>query len=54
VSRTIKLAEQIRQEVSDILAREVRDPGIGFLTLTRVTVAPDVGTHGTRRGRATY
>ena len=42
MSRTIKLAEQIRQEVSDILAREVRDPGIGFLTLTRVKVAPDL------------
>src|SRR4029078_12426993 len=40
VSRTIKLAEQIRQEVTDILARDVRDAGIGFLTLTRVTVAP--------------
>ena len=37
-----QLAEQIRQEVSDILAREVRDPGIGFLTLTRVKVAPDL------------
>jgi ribosome-binding factor A len=42
VSRTIKLAEQIRQEVGDILARDVRDPGIGFLTLTRVKVAPDL------------
>jgi ribosome-binding factor A len=42
VSRTIRLAEQIRQEVSDIVAREVRDPGIGFLTLTRVKVTPDL------------
>jgi ribosome-binding factor A len=42
MSRTIKLAEQIRQEVGDILAREVRDPGIGFLTITRVKVAPDL------------
>jgi ribosome-binding factor A len=42
MSRTIRLAEQIRQEVGDILAREVHDPGIGFLTLTRVRVAPDL------------
>lgn len=42
MSRTIRLAEQIRQEVGDILAREVHDPGIGFLTLTRVKVAPDL------------
>jgi ribosome-binding factor A len=41
-SREIRLAEQIRQEVGDILAREVRDPGIGFVTLTRVKVAPDL------------
>lgn len=42
MSRTIRLAEQIRQEVSNILGREVRDPGVGFLTLTRVTVSPDL------------
>ena len=42
MSRTIKLAEQIRQDVGDILAREVHDPGIGFLTITRVKVAPDL------------
>jgi len=42
MSRTIRLAEQIRQEVGDILAREVHDPGVGFLTLTRVRVANDL------------
>jgi ribosome-binding factor A len=42
MSRTIRLAEQIRQEMGAILAREVRDPGIGFLTVTRVKVAPDL------------
>jgi ribosome-binding factor A len=42
MSRSIRLAEQIRQDVGDILAREVRDPGVGFLTLTRVKVAPDL------------
>jgi ribosome-binding factor A len=42
MSRTVRLAEQIRQEVGDILAREVHDPGVGFVTLTRVRVAPDL------------
>ena len=42
MSRTIRLGEQIREEVADILGREVRDPGIGFLTLTRVRVTDDL------------
>ena len=42
MSRTIRLGEQIREEVSEILGREVRDPGIGFLTLTRVRVTDDL------------
>jgi ribosome-binding factor A len=42
VSRTIRLAEQIRIEIGDILARQVRDPGVGFLTLTRVKVTDDL------------
>ena len=42
MNRTIRLAEQIRQEVGDILARQVHDPGIGFLTLTRVRVTDDL------------
>jgi ribosome-binding factor A len=42
MSRTIRLGEQIREEVGDILGREVRDPGIGFITLTRVRVTDDL------------
>lgn len=42
VPRTERLAEQIREEASDILARDVHDPGLGFLTLTRVRVTPDL------------
>ncbi len=29
-------------ELSDLLAREVHDPGIGFVTLTSVQVSPDL------------
>jgi ribosome-binding factor A len=41
--RPDRVGDQIRQELSDVLARgEVHDPGIGFITLTRVTVTPDL------------
>ena len=42
MSRTIRLGEQIRQDLGDLLAREVRDPGIGFVTITRVRVTEDL------------
>jgi ribosome-binding factor A len=42
VNRAVRLGEQIREELSELLAREVRDPGIGFVTLTRVRVTEDL------------
>ena len=42
MSRTIRLGEQIRQDLGDLLARDVRDPGIGFVTITRVRVTEDL------------
>ena len=36
------MADQIRGELATLLAREVHDPGIGFVTLTRVQVSPDI------------
>jgi ribosome-binding factor A len=42
VPRTERLGEQIRQEASEVLARDVHDPGVGFVTLTRVVVTPDL------------
>lgn len=41
-SRTERVADQIRSELATLLAREVHDPGIGFVTLTRVHVSPDL------------
>lgn len=41
-SRPDRVGEQIRQELSRILAQQVHDPGLGFLTLTRVKVTPDL------------
>jgi ribosome-binding factor A len=36
------VAEQIRSELASLLARDVHDPGIGFVTLTRVQISADL------------
>jgi ribosome-binding factor A len=41
-SRPERVAEQIRHEMSMLLMRGVNDPGIGFITITRVTVSSDL------------
>src|SRR5437868_9747738 len=41
-SRPDRVADQIRGELALLIAREVHDPGIGFVTLTRVHVSPDL------------
>jgi ribosome-binding factor A len=41
--RPDRVGEQIREELSGLLSRGVvHDPGIGFITLTRVTVSADL------------
>jgi ribosome-binding factor A len=41
--RPDRVGEEIRQELSDMLSRgDIHDPGIGFITLTRVAVSPDL------------
>jgi ribosome-binding factor A len=40
--RPDRVADQIRAEISVMLTREVHDPGIGFMTITRVQVSPDL------------
>jgi ribosome-binding factor A len=40
--RTERVAEQIREEVSQILSTELADPGVGVITVTRVKVTPDL------------
>ncbi len=40
--RPERVGDAIRDELSQVLAREVHDPGIGFITLTRVKVSPDL------------
>src|SRR4029453_17522975 len=41
-SRPDRVADQIRAEVSSMIARELHDPGLGFVTITRVQVSPDL------------
>jgi ribosome-binding factor A len=41
-TRQARIGDQIRVEISELIAREVKDPGIGFLTVTHVKVTPDL------------
>jgi ribosome-binding factor A len=41
-TRPERVGDQIRAEVTEMLAREIHDPGIGFLTVTRVSVTADL------------
>ena len=41
--RPDRVGDQVRQALSEMLGRgDVRDPGIGFVTLTRVRMTPDL------------
>jgi ribosome-binding factor A len=42
MSRTDRVSEAIREEVSLILHEKVKDPRLGFVTVTRVELAPDM------------
>ncbi len=37
-----RLAEAIKKEISDMLHDELKDPRIGFVTITTVDVSPDL------------
>lgn len=41
-SRPARVGDQIRAELSDLLTRDVKDPGIGFITITHVKVSADL------------
>ncbi len=41
--RTARLDELLREEISEVVRREVDDPRIGFVTVTDVEVASDLG-----------
>ena len=41
-SRPERVGEEIREELGSIIAREVKDPGLGFITLTHVKMSADL------------
>jgi ribosome-binding factor A len=40
--RTARLDELLREEISEVVRREIDDPRIGFVTVTDVEVSPDL------------
>jgi ribosome-binding factor A len=40
--RTRQVGEFLREELTDIIRREVKDPRIGFMSVTRVDIPPDL------------
>ncbi len=40
--RPDRVGDQIRAELGQLVAREVHDPGVGFVTFTRVKVSQDL------------
>ena len=41
-SRMQRVADQFQQEIATIIHQEVKHPGIGFVTITRVEVSKDL------------
>lgn len=40
--RAERVSDQMKQEIADILMRKIKDPRIGFVTVTEVVVADDL------------
>ena len=40
--RTDQVGGQVRQEIMDIIRRELKDPRIGFVSITQVRMSPDL------------
>ena len=40
-NRAFKVADQIQRDLSDLIARELKDPRVGLVTLQGVEVTPD-------------
>lgn len=41
-NRPDRVAEEIRHVISETLSRDVKDPGIGFVTITHVKISSDL------------
>ena len=41
-TRTARLAQQLQQEIATIIQQELKHPGVGFVTVTRVELSKDL------------
>ena len=41
VNRSFKVADQIQRDLAELIARELKDPRVGMVTLQGVEVSPD-------------
>jgi ribosome-binding factor A len=41
-NRPDRVAEEVRHVISETLSRDVKDPGIGFITITHVKISSDL------------
>ena len=41
-TRMARLAGQLQQEIATIIQRELKHPGLGFVTITRVELSKDI------------
>ena len=42
MTRTARLAEQLKQEIALIIHQELKDPRVGFVTITRLELSKDL------------
>ena len=40
-NRSLRIADQIQRDLSELIARELRDPRVGLVTITSVEITPD-------------
>ncbi len=40
--RSQRVAELVRHQISDIIARELKDPGVGMVSITKVQITDDL------------
>ncbi len=46
--RTEQIGDEIQRVLGEIIQNEVKDPRVGFVTVTGVTVTPDLGRANVR------
>lgn len=44
VQRSLRISELLKQDINNIIRKDVKDPDIGMLNITRIIVSPDLKT----------